>query len=59
MQVPFLDLKKINLKDYSEISQAIDDVINGGWYIQGSHCKQFEQNFANYGEHEIHDVYLP
>ncbi len=48
MQVPFLDLKQINLKDYSEISQAISDVINGGWYIQGSRCKQFEQNFANY-----------
>lgn len=48
MQVPFLDLKQINLKDYTEISQAIDEVINGGWYIHGSRCKQFEQNFANY-----------
>lgn len=48
MQVPFLDLKQINLKDYKEISQAIDEVINGGWYIYGSRCKQFEQNFANY-----------
>jgi dTDP-4-amino-4,6-dideoxygalactose transaminase len=48
MQVPFLDLKQINLKDYTEISQAINEVINGGWYIKGSRCKQFEQNFANY-----------
>ncbi|RTL12776.1 MAG: DegT/DnrJ/EryC1/StrS family aminotransferase [Neisseriaceae bacterium] len=48
MQVPFLDLKQINLKDYTEISQAIDEVINGGWYIQGNRCKQFEQNFANF-----------
>lgn len=48
MQVPFLDLKQINLKDYTEISQTIDEVINGGWYIQGSRCKKFEQNFANY-----------
>lgn len=48
MKVPFLDLKQINLKDYAEISQAIDEVINGGWYVQGSRCKQFEQNFANY-----------
>jgi dTDP-4-amino-4,6-dideoxygalactose transaminase len=48
MQVPFLDLKQINLKDYQEISQAIDEVIHGGWYIQGSRCKKFEQNFANY-----------
>lgn len=48
MQVPFLDLKQINLKNYTEISQVIDEVINGGWYIHGSRCKQFEQNFANY-----------
>ncbi|MBX9866145.1 MAG: DegT/DnrJ/EryC1/StrS family aminotransferase [Burkholderiales bacterium] len=48
MQVPFLDLKQVNLKDYAEISQAIDEVIKGGWYIHGSKCKQFEQNFANY-----------
>ncbi len=48
MQVPFLDLKQINLKDYTEISQAIDHVVNSGWYIHGSHCKQFEQNFATY-----------
>ncbi len=48
MQVPFLNLKQINLKDYTEISQAVDEVINGGWYIHGSRCKQFEHNFANY-----------
>jgi dTDP-4-amino-4,6-dideoxygalactose transaminase len=48
MQAPFLDLKQINLKDYTEISHAIDEVINGGWYIHGSRCKQFEQKFANY-----------
>jgi hypothetical protein len=34
MQVPFLDLKQINLKDYTEISQAIDEVINGGWLLK-------------------------
>ncbi len=50
MQVPFLDLKQINLKDYTEISQAIDQVVNSGWYIHGSYCKQFEKNFANYCE---------
>lgn len=48
MQVPFLDLKQISLKDHIEISKAIDEVINSGWYIHGSRCKQFEQNFANY-----------
>ncbi|MCC2625498.1 MAG: aminotransferase [Burkholderiales bacterium] len=48
MKVPFLDLKAINLEDYKEISQAVDEVITSGWYILGDKCKQFEQNFANY-----------
>jgi dTDP-4-amino-4,6-dideoxygalactose transaminase len=48
MKVPFLDLKAINLKDYAEINQAIQEVIQGGWYIQGARTKQFEQNFASY-----------
>lgn len=46
--VQFLDLLNINLKDSLEIDKVIDEVINSGWYIQGSCCKQFEKNFANY-----------
>ncbi|MBP7847578.1 MAG: DegT/DnrJ/EryC1/StrS family aminotransferase [Burkholderiales bacterium] len=46
--IPFLDLKYVNTRYSSELEKAIDEVINGGWYIQGSRCKQFEQNFANY-----------
>lgn len=48
MQIPFLDLKQINLRDYDEIIQAINKVIHSGWYIQGNFCKQFENNFADY-----------
>lgn len=47
-EVKFLDLLGINLKDSIAVDKAIDEVINGGWYIHGSRCKQFEQNFANY-----------
>lgn len=48
MNVPFLDLKKINLRHYSEIADAINKVINSGWYIRGEQCKMFEESFAKY-----------
>lgn len=48
MKVPFLDLKAVTLKDYKEISQAVDDVISSGWYILGKKCNQFEESFAAY-----------
>lgn len=48
MQVPFLDLKELNFKDYNEISRVVDETIRSGWYILGERCKTFEQNFAAY-----------
>ena len=48
MKVPFLDLKALNLRDFTEINHAIADTINSGWYILGERVKQFEQEFANY-----------
>lgn len=48
MQVPFLDLKAINLRDYDLIKESIEDTINGGWYILGNKVKIFEEEFARY-----------
>lgn len=48
MQIPFLDLKAVNLKDYEEINQAFQTIIQSGWYVLGEKCKQFEANFAEY-----------
>lgn len=48
MKVPFLDLKQINLRDAVEINNAINAVINSGWYVYGDNCRQFERNFADY-----------
>ena len=48
MKVPFLDLKKINLKNYDLILDSISETINSGWYILGDNCKKFEQEFAAY-----------
>jgi dTDP-4-amino-4,6-dideoxygalactose transaminase len=48
--IPYLDLKKINLKHESKIKDAIDQVFNSGWYVLGKHVTQFESEFSNYSE---------
>lgn len=47
-KVPFLDLKAINQQYTNDFEQAFDQVLHSGWYIQGSQCKAFEQEFADY-----------
>jgi len=44
--VNFLDLKRINLQYKNEISHAIDNVLNSGWYILGDNVREFEKSFA-------------
>ena len=46
--IPFLDLKKINFQYREELIKAFTDVIDSGWYIQGSECKEFEKEFSQY-----------
>jgi len=46
--IPFLDLKAINAQYRDELIKACSDVIDSGWYIRGSECKRFEEEFANY-----------
>lgn len=46
--IPFLDLKNINSQYRDELVQAATEVIDSGWYIQGTQVKKFEQEFANY-----------
>lgn len=46
--IPFLDLKGINAQYREELIQAATDVIDSGWYIQGTQVKAFEQEFADY-----------
>lgn len=48
MNVPFLDLKSINLQYENELNKAMSNVIQSGWYILGESVKQFEQQFAEY-----------
>lgn len=46
--IPFLDLKGINAKYREDLISACTDVIDSGWYIQGTQCKTFEEEFASY-----------
>lgn len=46
--IPFLDIKAINAQYRSELIQAASQVIDSGWYIQGSQVSSFEQEFASY-----------
>ena len=46
--VPFLDLKKINLRQEIAFEKAFKELLNSGWYILGQQLKNFEEKFANY-----------
>lgn len=46
--IPFLDLKSINAQYRDKLIQAATDVIDSGWYIQGTQVEDFEREFADY-----------
>ena len=46
--ISFLDLKGLNAQYRAELVEACTRVIDSGWYVQGSECKEFEKEFASY-----------
>lgn len=46
MNIPFLDLKKVNEPYAEQMRQAVSDVINSGRYIGGEVCVSFETKLA-------------
>ena len=48
MMIKFLDLQKVTAKYADEIHEAVNRVVDSGWYLQGKEVKQFEQDFADY-----------
>ena len=46
--IKFLDLQKITEKYADEIHEAVNRVVDSGWYLQGEENKRFEENFARY-----------
>lgn len=46
--IPFLSLKEVTALHGAEINEAINRVVNGGWYLQGKENECFEENYANF-----------
>ena len=46
--IKFLDLQKITEKYSDEIHEAVNCVVDSGWYLQGEENKRFEQHYAEY-----------
>ncbi|MDE6023420.1 MAG: DegT/DnrJ/EryC1/StrS family aminotransferase [Muribaculaceae bacterium] len=46
--IKFLDLKKVTESHGDELREAVDRVLNSGWYLQGRENEKFEKDFADY-----------
>ena len=46
--IKFLDLKDVTALHKDEINQAVANVVNGGWYLQGAANDDFCHKFAQY-----------
>jgi dTDP-4-amino-4,6-dideoxygalactose transaminase len=46
--IKFLDLQKVNNQYADEISVAISNVINSGWYLLGEENIKFEKSYSNF-----------
>jgi dTDP-4-amino-4,6-dideoxygalactose transaminase len=48
MMIKFLDLQKINARFQHEIKEAINRVVDSGWFLLGEEVRKFENDFAGY-----------
>lgn len=46
--IPFLSLKDVTAKYSEEILEAVNRVIDSGWYLQGRENELFERHYAEY-----------
>lgn len=46
--IKFLDLQKVNNQYANDISSAINQVINSGWYLLGEENTKFEEAYSNF-----------
>jgi dTDP-4-amino-4,6-dideoxygalactose transaminase len=46
--IKFLDLQKVTQLHGTEISEAVQRVVNSGWYLLGAEVKRFEEDYAEY-----------
>lgn len=46
--IPFLSLKDVTALHGAEINEAVNRVVNGGWYLQGAENDKFEKHFSEF-----------
>ena len=46
--ISFLSLKDVTALHGVEINEAVNRVVNGGWYLQGKENETFEENYAKF-----------
>lgn len=47
-KVPYYPLKRVNDSYCDELKNAVNQVVDSGWYIRGKCCQEFEAAFAEY-----------
>lgn len=48
--VDYLNLRKITERHIDEIREAVNRVIDSGWYLKGEATHRFEEDYAQYME---------
>ena len=48
MKVDFLSLRDVTAMHATEIKEAVNRVIESGWYLQGKENERFEENYARF-----------
>ena len=46
--IPYLSLQRVTNEHLTEIQQAVNKVIESGWYLQGQAVQTFEKQYAEY-----------
>jgi len=46
--IQFLDLQKITAQHSDEIHEAVNRVVDSGWYLQGEENKKFEEEYSKF-----------
>ena len=47
-KIPFLSLKDVTALHGAEINEAVNRVVNSGWYLQGKENEIFEENYSKF-----------
>jgi dTDP-4-amino-4,6-dideoxygalactose transaminase len=46
--IKFLDLQAVTQRHAAEIHEAVNRVVDSGWYLQGQEVQRFEKHYADY-----------